>query len=641
MKKLSSLFIASIFLAILGTTFISCNQNPKDTKEDEKTVKLSFTVLNQEGGSLSARINNGMPTTKSPLQVKKGDLVTFTATQNSGWEVERWEGFEGKENIQKLRIEDITSEINISVKFKNKNNTKFYTITFTSDAKMGIIIARYKENGTPLISPAQVEENKVITFLASPNPNYDILNWEGVDSLPGKPLEAELKVTQNATIKANFKSLLNQNCEIKFSVINSEGGELEAIEKEKNEKLTSPCTLTYGKTVIFKAKPNPNFKVKSWQGLTVNPPNAQTFEFYVSKNIDVKVEFEDAGAIPVVDNEALVDITPPSEGIIGQNESTVVPFNFQSKKGVFIEGRVVKLSPYRIGKYEVSYNLWKKVFDWAKEKGYSFANEGFHGGIGETAVINVNWRDCVIWCNAYTEMKNGNTNECVYRKSRSDDTVLKNATNDEADSTFANMEKKGFRLPTEAEWEFAARYQGDGSEASHKENAHPYGTNVYLTKLDSASGAKKPLGFKGVVYNGVEVEEADVATWEELKDECFRVAVFSTFWNGKTRITDETAPKTVQACGSRASNMLGIYDMSGNAYEWCFDWYTDSLKTGEETNPVGPESSKDGKVFRGGSVQSFFNTDALVGDRQVTNTHSAVGEGHLLPCFGFRFACTK
>ena len=284
--------------------------------------------------------------------------------------------------------------------------------------------------------------------------------------------------------------------------------------------------------------------------------------------------FEDTG-------DSFVKIIPPTTGIVGVDPDYPLPGNQDYWKGVFIKDRKVKLSPYKLGKTEVTYKLWKEVYDWAvkAENGYKFANAGVKGSDGtgndeEQPVTSISWRDCIVWCNAYTEKTKGSETECVYRKSKTDIAVLKNATDTAAcDAAYADMSKKGFRLPTEAEWEYAARWQG-----SNTENAAQYG-DVWLTKLNSASGAK---------------DKWDTAETGE-------VAWHSGHLGGKTH-----------PVGERRANALGLHDMSGNVWEWCFDW-CGSIGAGEVIDPQGAASGTD-RVLRGGSWY-FYAYGCAVGDR--------------------------
>ena len=336
--------------------------------------------------------------------------------------------------------------------------------------------------------------------------------------------------------------------------------------------------------------------------------------------------FEDTG-------DGFVTITPPANGIIGVDPDYTLPGNGERWKGVFIKDRKVKLSPYKLGKTEVTYTLWKEVYEWAVKpaNGYVFANAGQKGSDGtgndeEQPVTMVSWRDCIVWCNAYTEKEKG-IDACVYRNKDNHDLVLKDATAEAAcDAAYADMSKKGFRLPTEAEWEYAARWQG-----SNTENAEQYG-DVWLTKLNSASGAKKPIGFSGLTLPEGE-------TWESLRDEVTRVAVYDEWWDGSNWVDQPTAVTKTAAVKSKAANAIGLYDMSGNVWEWCFDWYNNNPASNDSayvqgdivTDPQGAASGSY-RVFRGGSWggAAIGCAVGLRGDSSPDNRFNYLG---------FRLAC--
>jgi len=208
----------------------------------------------------------------------------------------------------------------------------------------------------------------------------------------------------------------------------------------------------------------------------------------------------------------------------------------------------VSLDTFQIGKYEVPYELWSDVKTWAETQGYIFDNPGQMGyGSNSTdkhPVTNIDWRDCIVWCNAYSE-KEGLTP--IYYTTSLKTTLYRNSsTGGDISNDCVNWDADGFRLPTEAEWEYAARYI-DGTYVSS--GAEHSGFNLYP-----------------IIGN---------CAW----------------YIGNSGYSTHTV-------GGKDPNNLVIHDMSGNVWEWCWDWYGVYLGLSQD-NPAGPDTG-DFRVLRGG-----------------------------------------
>jgi formylglycine-generating enzyme required for sulfatase activity len=200
-------------------------------------------------------------------------------------------------------------------------------------------------------------------------------------------------------------------------------------------------------------------------------------------------------------------------------------------------------APFLIADTEVTWLLWTTVRNWAIANGYAFQNTGMKGNDGAEnksdrhPVTTINWRDCIVWCNAATEWCNANAGtslDCVYRDGAS--AVIRDSRDTNAavcDAVVVQTGALGFRLPTVAEAELASRWRNDAT------NSVPGYSAPWFTQGDSASGA-----------------DADYTNL----DVCLAVAWFDLNGNSSTRPVALLEP-----------NDLMLYDMSGNVFEWCFD----------------------------------------------------------------------
>ena len=211
--------------------------------------------------------------------------------------------------------------------------------------------------------------------------------------------------------------------------------------------------------------------------------------------------------------------------------------------------RTVTLSAFYMGQKEVTKAEWDAVKAWAVSHGYTDLATG-GGKAANHPVQTVTWFDAIKWCNARSE-KEGlapcyTVNGSFMKTGNFAPTVNWTAT--------------GYRLPTEAEWEKAAR-------GGLSEKRFPWGD----TKISHALA-----NFKN---GGNEAYQTGTAGFHP------------TYGIGSE---PHTSP-----VGSFTANGYGLYDMAGNVWEWCWDWAGTSA-SGAQTDPRGAASGS-GRILHGGS----------------------------------------
>ncbi|MDR2864968.1 MAG: SUMF1/EgtB/PvdO family nonheme iron enzyme, partial [Spirochaetaceae bacterium] len=190
----------------------------------------------------------------------------------------------------------------------------------------------------------------------------------------------------------------------------------------------------------------------------------------------------------------------------------------------------ISVAPFYIIETEVRYELWYEVRKWGEGCGYEFKHEGQEGSDGtagaapdpitgkDLPVTRVSWTDVVVWCNAYSEMTG---KEAVYYDETG--TILLRKAETVPDMIMVEkakqLDRNGYRLPTGREWEYAAR---GGIPSQDSGAAWTYQWAGNNTAADDVS------------------------------------------WNS------DNAQGKIHPVRKKAANSAGLYDMSGNLFEWCF-----------------------------------------------------------------------
>ena len=239
-------------------------------------------------------------------------------------------------------------------------------------------------------------------------------------------------------------------------------------------------------------------------------------------------------------------------------------FDEGSSNGTELPVHTVYVSAFYMDRYEVTKQLWDDVRAWGLTHGYTDLAVGA-GKATNHPVQTISWYDMVKWCNARSQMEGLTpayyTNDAQTAPYR---TGSVNVTN-----TQVKWIGNGYRLPTEAEWEKAAR----GGTAGHR---FPW-SNVETISHTQAN-------YYSYWSSGSHVYNYDVSP---------NVGNHPTYAVGGMPYTSPA--------GSFSPNTYGLYDMAGNVWEWCWDCYSSTYySTSPSTDPQGPQPASI-RVLRGGS----------------------------------------
>ena len=486
--------------------------NPTDTTgggtpPTPTTYTLMISVASGGGGTVS-------PATGTHSYAD-GTSVNVTATASNGYEFTEWTGT-GAPTPATTNPVSVTmnADKTLTANFRQSSTPNPTTYTLTTAATSGGTVS-------PVASTYTYPADTTVRVTATASSGYEFTGWTGTGA-PTPATTNPVTVTMNAskTLTANFRQSSTPNpttYTLQVSRDPVDGGNVTVNNGQNNP---GQSTHNAGTSITVRAAASSGYTFQNWTAVSGSLPFGITATsanntFNINSNVDIRANFQN-GVVQQPDTGSNF-----TETVGGVAFSMVYVKGGPFEMGCTSEqgsdcydsekpSHNVTLSDYYVGRHEVTQGLWKAVM------GSLPSSISSSYGMGDNyPVYYVSWNDVQEFIQKLNTMTGGK-----------------------------------YRLPTEAEWEFAAR--GGNSSQKYKYSGSGNIGDVAWYSGNNGSSGSSDYGTKPV--------------------------------------------------GTKQANELGIYDMSGNVWEWVSDWYG-SYSSSSVTNPTGPASGSD-RVIRGGGWAS-------------------------------------